>query len=162
VGLFYNAPEPTRGLGVRIRVSSPCRLVCVILCLAVLIEHKFLMDGGTDGRRAAALRGKNWFCDLNYARNGALVHLHVQVLLISEAYDTVRTEPAVPHLEPSPGYVTVPVQEQKNGCSGMLILRLHSESLSNIGLPDLPYFAGDPVFQTLSPASLGESRREEQ
>jgi len=112
VGLFYNAPEPTRGLGVRIRVSSPCRLVCVILCLAVLIEHKFLMDGGTDGRRAAALRGKNWFCDLNYARNGALVHLHVQVLLISVRHSEDRARsPSPPHLEPSPGYVTV--QEQK-------------------------------------------------
>ena len=26
----------------------------------------------------------------------------------------------------------------------------------SIGLPDLLYFTGDPVFQTLSPASLGE------
>ena len=25
-----------------------------------------------------------------------------------------------------------------------------------LGLPDLPYFTGDPVFQTLSPASRGE------
>jgi len=158
VGLFYNAPEPTRGLGVRIRVSGPCRLVCVILCLAVLIEHKFLMDGGTDGRRAAALRGKNWFCDLNYARNGALVHLHVQVLLISVRHSEDRAR------SPSPGTKSWirHCPGTKNGCSGMLILRLHSESLSNIGLPDLPYFAGDPVFQTLSPASLGGSRREEQ
>jgi len=25
-----------------------------------------------------------------------------------------------------------------------------------LGLPDLPYFKGDPVFQTLSPASRGK------
>ena len=32
-----------------------------------------------------------------------------------------------------------------------------------LGLPDLPYFTGDPVFQTLSSASRGGgSRREEQ
>ena len=29
--------------------------------------------------------------------------------------------------------------------------------LLHIGLPDLPYFTGDPVFQTLSPASRGEA-----
>ena len=27
----------------------------------------------------------------------------------------------------------------------------------SVGLPDLPYFTGDPVFQTLSPASRGEA-----
>jgi len=31
-----------------------------------------------------------------------------------------------------------------------------------LGLPDLPYFTGDPVFQTLSPASRGGSHREKQ
>ena len=34
--------------------------------------------------------------------------------------------------------------------------------IRRVGLPDLPYFTGDPVFQTLSPASPGGSRREEQ
>jgi len=31
-----------------------------------------------------------------------------------------------------------------------------------VGLPNLPYFTGDPVFQPLSFASRGGSRREEQ
>ena len=29
--------------------------------------------------------------------------------------------------------------------------------MTELGLPDLPYFTGDPVFQTLSPASRGEA-----
>ena len=28
---------------------------------------------------------------------------------------------------------------------------------AQLGLPDLPYFTGDPIFQTLSPASQGEA-----
>jgi len=28
-------------------------------------------------------------------------------------------------------------------------------SVIDLGLPDIPYFTGDPVFQTLSPASRG-------
>ena len=35
-------------------------------------------------------------------------------------------------------------------------------SCLDLGLPDLPYFTGDPVFQALSPASREGSRREEQ
>jgi len=40
--------------------------------------------------------------------------------------------------------------------------RQHINSVIDLGLPDLPYFTGDPVFQTLCPASRGGSRREEQ
>jgi len=31
-----------------------CGVVCVILCLAVLVEHRLVMDGRTDGHRAMA------------------------------------------------------------------------------------------------------------
>jgi len=34
--------------------------------------------------------------------------------------------------------------------------------LSQVGLPDLPYFTGDPVFQTPFSSLPGGSRREEQ
>ena len=41
-------------------------------------------------------------------------------------------------------------------------MRIFRSPVVDLGLPDLPYFTGDPVFQTLSPASRGGSRLEEQ
>jgi len=57
----------------------------------------------------------------------------------------------------------VNLEEEKVGYGGkdlqkMKVLSLEYKSEGVIvGLPDLPYFTGDPVFQTRSPASRGEA-----
>jgi len=39
----------------------------------------------------------------------------------------------------------------------LLGVRLHAHKVLGVGLPDLPYFTGDPVFQTLFPPPGGEA-----
>ena len=38
----------------------------------------------------------------------------------------------------------------------LLGVRLHAHKVPGVGLPDLPYFTGDPVFQTLFPPPWGK------
>jgi len=127
-------------------------------------------DGTTESEMMKYYNGPVWLhCPISYHIDASrylgmwlgLTASHRQTWLFSSTstyYSTDLLTVGVAHLvvhgtSGSTSYETIPpVRMETSGgvlsTVGMVV---------QLGLPDLPYFTGDPVFQTLSPASRGEA-----